>query len=127
MTDASRREFLRGLVPGGRPRCDGSVLVVGAGARARRVLRHLAREGYARIGVVDPDRAEQAAAEVRRRFPAVLVETYPAWLDATNAVAIVEGHSMVVDCTGSPEARGALQAACHGQGVELAHADAYPS
>jgi molybdopterin/thiamine biosynthesis adenylyltransferase len=119
-----------------RKLADASVLVVGAGALGSPVASYLAGAGVGRLGIVDRDdvelsnlhrqhlhftpdvgvsKANSAAVKLGFLNPEIVVEPYPA---AFNP-AMVEGQSLVVDCTDSFEARYAINAACCAAGVPL--------
>jgi len=119
---------------------EAGVLVVGAGALGSPVALYLAGAGVGRLGILDDDnvevsnlhrqhlhftpdvgvpKAESAAAKLRFLNPDVLVEPYQARLDEENAAALVEGQSLVVDCSDSFETRYAVNAACCAAGTPL--------
>lgn len=118
-------------------------IVVGVGALGSPVCTYLVAAGVGQVGVVDGDvvelsnlhrqplhltpdlgapKADAAAAKLGLLNPEVVVEPYPATLDAANAEAIVMGADVVVDCTDSFESRYLVNDACCAQGVALVEA-----
>jgi adenylyltransferase/sulfurtransferase len=116
---------------------------VGAGALGSPVGLYLAAAGVGRIGVVDDDavelsnlnrqplhftldvstlKAESAKAKLGALNTDVVVDSYPARLDAQNATAIVIGADLVVDCSDSFATRYAVNDACCAQGIPLVEA-----
>ena len=125
-----------------RVRAAGAI-VVGAGALGSPVCSYLVGAGVGQVGVVDGDqvelsnlhrqplhltpdvgmpKAQAAAAKLGLLNPEVVVEPYPATLNAGNAEAIVMGADVVVDCTDSFESRYLVNDACCAQGVALVEA-----
>ncbi len=118
-------------------------MVIGAGALGSPVCTYLAAAGVGSLGVVDGDvvelsnlhrqplfmspdvgapKAEVAAIKLGLLNPEVVVEPFPAELDAANAAAIVMGADVVVDCTDSFESRYLVNDACCAQGIALVEA-----
>lgn len=119
---------------------DASVLVIGAGALGSPVALYLAGAGVGRLGIADDDtvdvsnlhrqplhftpdvgvpKTESAAAKLRFLNPDVIVEPYRVRVDETNAVGLVEGQDLVVDCSDSFATRYAVNAACCAAGIDL--------
>jgi len=118
-------------------------MVVGAGALGSPVCTYLAAAGVGTLAVVDGDvvelsnlhrqplymtpdvgasKAEVAAGKLGLLNPEVVVEPFPAELDAANAEAIVMGADVVIDCTDSFESRYCVNRACCAQGIALVEA-----
>lgn len=121
------------------------VMVIGAGPLGAPAAGYLAAAGVGRLGIVDgetvsdadlrgallhfaPDlganRAESLAAKLGLLNPRILVEPYPAEVDAANAAALVAGRDAVVDCSGDAATAALLREACSAAEVPLIGADA---
>ena len=122
---------------------EASAIVVGAGALGSPVLAYLAGAGVGRIGIVDYDDVElsnlprqplhftpdvgtakplSAMAKLNLMNPAVMVEPYPAEIEATNAEAILSGADVVVDCSDTFATRYVVNDACCALGIPLVEA-----
>jgi sulfur-carrier protein adenylyltransferase/sulfurtransferase len=119
--DYSRQMLLKEIGERGQAAlARGRVLVVGAGGLGSPALQYLAGAGVGCLGIVDADtldasnlhrqpifaladagrqKAELAAAAVQRINPAVRVELHALRLDADNALALIRGYDVVVDCS----------------------------
>jgi len=123
----------------------GSVLVVGAGGLGSAAAAYLAAAGVGRLGVVEfdtvsisnlqrqilyttPDlgrpKIEAAAERLTALNPGVKIVEYPVRLDDGNAVEIVAGFDLAVDCTDNFEARYVLDRACAARGVPMVYGSA---
>ena len=119
--DYSRQILLKEIgTPGQAALARARVLVVGAGGLGSPVLQYLAGAGVGCLGIIDADtldasnlhrqpifaladagrqKAELAMAAVQRINPAVRVELHPLRLGADNALALIRGYDVVVDCS----------------------------
>src|ERR1700722_5157000 len=119
--DYSRQILLKEIgVQGQAALARGRVLVVGAGGLGSPGLQYLAGAGGGWLGVVAADtldasnlhrqpifaladvgeqKAELALAAVKRINPTVHVELHAARLDADNALELIRGYDVVVDCS----------------------------
>ena len=117
---------------------EASVLIVGAGGLGTPVALYLAAMGVGRLGLVDGDEVDLSnlhrqvmytTADVGRRKvdaaadriaalnPEIVVERYGFRLEASNALATIQGYDLVVDGTDTFETRYLVNDACLLTGV----------
>jgi len=121
-----------------------SVIIIGAGGLGIPASVYLAAAGVGRVGIVDEDVVEKsnlhrqtiyteedvgrpkvrvAADRLRGVNPHVVVEPHEARLSSANAMKILKGYDVVVDCTDNFPARYLINDAC----VLLGRPDVYAS
>ena len=150
LTRAEVERYSRQLVlpeiglEGQRKLRNSSVMIIGAGGLGIPVSVYLAAAGVGRIGIVDDDVVEKSnlhrqtiyteedvgrskASVIKERLhkvnPNVSVESHEARLDSSNALELLEGYDVVVDCTDNFPARYLINDAC----VLLNKPDVYAS
>jgi sulfur-carrier protein adenylyltransferase/sulfurtransferase len=119
--DYSRQQLLKEVgVQGQAALARGRVLVVGLGGLGSPVLQYLAGAGVGCLGIIDGDtldasnlhrqpiyaladvgekKAGLAAAAVQRINPTVRVDIHAEHLSADNALDLIRGYDVVVDCS----------------------------
>ena len=111
----------------------GRVLIVGGGHLSSAATMYLAAGGVGKLGIVDPrrvthgdlrgqvlhtvhslgkNRAESAAKMVKGINPDVSIEAYPVSLGVENAVDIIEGYDVILECSGNSRTRYLLNDIC---------------
>ena len=141
----SRQIVLTGVGPDGQRKLKRSkILVVGAGGLGIPSSVYLAAAGVGEIGVVDSDAFERsplhrqtiyseadvgrakavvAAKRLRQVNPNISIVPHRLRLDSTNALRLISGYDMVLDCTDNFPARYLINDAC----VLLGKPDVYAS
>ncbi len=117
-----------------------SAMVIGAGALGTMVAGYLAAAGVGRLGIADHDKVELS--NLQRQFlhfppdigankaealaeklgvlnPEIIVEPYPARLDASNAQAMIAGTGVVIDCSDNYDTRYLLNETCVREEITL--------
>jgi adenylyltransferase/sulfurtransferase len=141
----SRQLVLPELGPAGQQKLKrSSVLIVGAGGLGIPAAVYLAAAGVGRIGVIDEDvveksnlhrqtiyseldlgrpKARVAGERLRSVNPHVAIEPHEARLTSANAMGLLKGYDVVIDCTDNFPARYLINDAC----VLLGKPDVYAS
>jgi molybdopterin/thiamine biosynthesis adenylyltransferase len=118
------------------------VLIIGAGGLGCPAAFALAAAGVRDLAVIDDDvvdetnlhrqflhgqadvgilKVESLAHALERRFPSARVETYAARFDASNALALVAAHDVVVDASDNFATKFVANDACVLAGTPLVH------
>jgi len=119
--DYSRQSLLKEIGPEGQASLGRArVLIVGLGGLGSPVMQYLAGAGVGHLGLVDADsleasnlhrqpiyaladvgkpKTELARAAIQSINPSVHVETHAERFNAGNALPLVRGHDVVVDCS----------------------------
>jgi sulfur-carrier protein adenylyltransferase/sulfurtransferase len=141
----SRQLVLPEIGPRGQQRLKASsAIIIGAGGLGIPASVYLAAAGVGRIGVVDDDAVEKsnlhrqtiytegdvgkkkalvAAERLRQVNPHVSIASYPVRLSSANALELLEGYDVVLDCTDNFPARYLINDVC----VLLHKPDVYAS
>lgn len=102
---------------------DASAIVVGAGDLGSPAAAYLVAAGVGRVGILDEESAESAAAGLGSLNTSVVVEPYPVALTGDNAESIVAGSGVVLDCSGSTLTGYVLNDACCAQRTPFVEAE----
>ncbi len=146
MNEAQRERYSRQILfsgigeEGQEALLSSSTVVVGVGALGSHAAELLVRSGLGRVRLIDPDEVElsnlqrqalfdeddvrenrkkavAAARKLRSINSTVEVEPIVARMEPSNAVALLEGFDLVLDCTDNFEARYILNDACFKLGI----------
>ncbi len=119
-----------------------SICVVGCGGLGGNVIMSLARFGVGRLALVDDDlyresnlnrqifcteenlnknKTIEIKAALAKINSGLYVDAFPTRLDNNNAVDILSGHDIAVDCLDNITGRLALESACETVGIPFVH------
>ncbi len=125
---------------------DAKVLLVGLGGLGSPQALYLAAAGVGTLGLLDGDRVElsnlqrqvihsqndlenlkalSAQAKIAALNPDLKIQPYTRRLDSKNAMDIIPGYDIIVDCTDNFPSRYLLNDACVIQGKPLVHGAVY--
>ncbi|MEW6213126.1 MAG: ThiF family adenylyltransferase [Acidobacteriota bacterium] len=138
--DAFYHEFLHRSDSTMRRMRDLSVAVCGAGALGANIVENLARQGFARLRVIDLDRIEERNLSTQPYYASdigafkakilansiyralgVRIDARAEELTAANAAKLLNGIDLVIDAFDNSASRQAVKDYCDGAGVACLH------
>ncbi|GGG74890.1 molybdenum cofactor biosynthesis protein MoeB [Parapedobacter pyrenivorans] len=130
----SKHYRLSGFGEAGQTRLQrSSVLIIGVGGLGCPALQYLVAAGVGKIGIIDHDRielsnlqrqvlfgtaeiglskTEVAAAKLRMLNPEIEIQEHVLYLSTENAIELIEGYDVVLDCTDNFATRYLLSDCC---------------
>jgi len=148
LTDPERQRYKRHLLlseigeEGQQKIKDSSVLVVGAGGLGCPVIQYLTAAGIGRLGIMDDARIDMAnlqrqvfysfndigkqkaivaSLKMRKINPLAEILMYNLRLTADNALEMISGFDVIVDCTDNQPSRYLISDACALSGKPMVH------